>query len=267
MEKPLRQYIGYKGISPLENALLSAVSPSGMPVFGAREARRLTGFGGATVNNLLASLVRKRLVLRLMRDKYCIADTLPEKNFAVAAAAFAPSYVSFWSALSLHGFTEQQPRAVQLASVKQFKPVKFGGISIHAITLKPRNFFGYSNERGFPLALKEKALIDSAVDFENAGGFAEFAKCLGNAWGELDKGRFVEFLLRMGNRSLNSRIGWLISELRLPLGKALAEKIRRKRSTGFVRLNPFKPAGGRPRKYGREWNIIINDSAGGDEVI
>lgn len=238
-------------------AVLKKVSGSDMAVFGVKEVQRLTGFSRTSAVNLLTSLAKKGLVVNLLRDRYCLAEAPAENGFAVATGAFMPSYVSFWSALSFYGFTEQQPRVVQIASTKQFKGVELKQISIKPITIKPRNFFGYALEPGFPVALREKALIDSALNPEQAGGFSEFVKCFRNAWGEIDKERFFKFLFRTNNRSLNSRVGYMIEELGLPAENRFMRMLRKNASKGFVKLNPSKK---KAKKYNKDWRLIVNDS-------
>lgn len=257
MEKALYQNTGYKGVSGFERVLLERMAGSGITVFGTQETMRLVGFGRARAHNLLASLAKKGLAVRVLRNRYCLKETVFENPFAVATRAFVPSYVSFWSALSFYGFTEQQLRVVQIAGPKQFRKVKLKEISIQPITVKPKNFFGYIEMNGFAIASKEKALVDSALNFENAGGFGEFAKCLRNAWGQINKGTFFEFLLKVNNESLNSRIGYLVEETGLSISKRLLQKIHAKKSNCFVKLNPAK---GRAGNYNKKWNIIVNDS-------
>ena len=257
MEKLSYHNTSYKGVSGLERVLLERIAGSGVSVFGIKEAVRLTGFNRARAHNLLASLAKKGRVVKVLRNRYCLRETVFENPFAVATRAFVPSYVSFWSALSFYGFTEQQLHVVQIAATKQFRKVKLREISVQPVTLKPKSFFGYIELNGFAIASKEKALVDSALNFENAGGFGEFTKCLRNAWKEINKGAFVEFLLKANNRSLNSRIGYLIEETGLSTSKRLLQKIHAKKSNCFVKLSPKK---GSCRNYNKKWNIIVNDS-------
>lgn len=264
MEKASYSTTNYKSVSALESTLLNKISGNGLIVFGVREAQRLTGFSRTRVHNLLASLAKKGILVKILRNKYCLKDAILENPFAVATNAFVPSYVSFWSALSFYGFTEQQPAIVQIATPKQFKGVKLKEITIEPFTFKPKSFFGYIKLKGFAIAFREKALVDSAVNFENVGGFNEFVKCLCNAWSEVNKSTFVEFLLKMGNKSLNSRIGFLVECLRLPLSKGLLKKIHANKSVGFVKLNPAKS---RVSNYNKKWKVIVNDSIELEKVL
>ncbi len=257
MEKIQYKNTNYKSVSALESRLLNRISGSGMFVFGVSEAQRLSGFSNTRVHNLLASLAKKGIIVKILRNKYCLEETLSESRFAVATAAFIPSYVSFWSGLSFYGFTEQQPSVVQIAVPKQFKKVQLREIRIQPISVKPENFSGYIRREGFSIASKEKVLVDSAASFENVGGFAEFVKCLRNAWGEIDKRVFVKLLLKVNNKSFNSRIGYLVEELGLSLSRNLLKRIHTRRSSGFVKLNPAKS---KSSKYNKRWNIIVNDS-------
>lgn len=256
MKKALQRYTIYKSISALENTVLSTVSKGDLIVFGVKEIQRLTGFSRVSVINLLVSLTKKKFVIRLSRDKYCLAKSIHENKFAVATNTFIPSYVSFWSALSFYGFTEQQVAVIQLASTKQFKKIKLKEIIIQPITVKPKKFFGYIQENGFSIASREKALIDSASNFKYVGGFAEFTKCFQNAWDEINKDLFVRYLLKINNNSLNSRIGFLIERLNLSIQKKLLQDIQMKCSSGFIKLNIAKK---HSQNYNKKWKIIIND--------
>ena len=264
MEKTLQQDTSYKSISAMENTLLSKISESNTIVFGVRDIQRLTDFSKTTVHNLLTSLKRKGIIVMLLRDKYCLKKSIVENNFAVASNTFVPSYISFWSALSFYGFTEQQISIVQIASPKQFKRVELDEIVIHSVTIKTKNFFGYVRKNNFVIASKEKALVDSALHFENAGGFDEFIKCLKNAWNEINKELFVKYLLKTNNKSLNSRIGFIIEDRELSLSKKLLKKLQLNCSKSFVKLNPSK---NKSNKYNKNWRIIINYSFDEEEVL
>jgi predicted transcriptional regulator of viral defense system len=264
MKKQLFGNSSYKGISSLESALLESIEKSRLPVFGVEEARHLAGFSKARVNNLLASLSRKGIAGKISRNNYFLKKNLVENRFAIAASAFAPAYVSFWTALSFYGFTEQQPSIVQVAVTRQHAGAKALELSVQPVKIRKSLFFGYGLEAGFPMALREKALIDSGLNLEYCGGFNEWAKCFRNAWPELNKALLLEFLLKANSKSLNSRIGYLIEELELKAGKGFLKRLLRNSSKGFVKLSP---SGGKAKEYSKKWKIIINASIASEAVL
>jgi len=147
-------------------------------------------------------------VLRVKRNAYALKSVAEENAFRVATSAATPAYVSFWSALSFYGFTEQQVSAIQLVSTRQEGKLKLAGRKIQTTVFKPGGFFGYERVNGFNIAEKEKALVDSLFQPKKSGGLGEVAKCLKSSWQELNKPRFYRYLLKFGSKSLNSRAGF-----------------------------------------------------------
>jgi len=256
--------INYKGISGKERFILEKIKESALITFGAKEVERISGFSTNSVHSLLFSLRRKGVLVKLMRDRHALKETLFEKKFLVATELFKPCYISFWSALSYYGFTEQQPAAIQIASTKQLKRVELKEIIIWPTTIKPKNFFGYEELNGFVIASEEKALVDSILMPENAGGLNEFIKCLENAWIDINKDKFIQYLLMTNNKSVNSRAGFLIERMKLPIKKELLEKLRKNSSKGFIRLDQTKKI---KNEYNKNWKIIINTEIKEEEIF
>lgn len=248
------------GISKLENHLLSLVNRAGIPVFGVGELEKLSGFDRTKINNTLFSLHKKDLLTRLERDRYAIVDNVPGHEFEIATGAATPSYVSFWSASSFYGFTEQQVSAIQLVSTRQHKPMELMGRKIEITRFKPERFFGYERLENFSIATKEKAIVDSLSDFKKSGGLYEYVDCLKNSWNELDKMVLAGHFLRFKNRSMNSRFGFLLDALRLDINPGLRKRLHDNASTGFVRLDVSKPGNG--GRYDKTWKIQVNAEVG-----
>lgn len=255
MKKQKHNNINYIGVSKLEGYVISLMGESGLAVFGVNDVKRLSGLGKGRINNVLFSLHKKGMITRLERNKYVIKENIPGREFEIATSIIIPSYVSFWSALSFYGFTEQQISTIQLVSTKQHKPAKLLDRKIEITKFKPELFYGYVRKDNFNISSKEKAIIDSLSDFEKAGGLEEFAKCLRNSWKELDKKILVEYLLKFGNKSMNSRFGFLIERINMRMDTQVKNKILKNISEGFVRLDPSSAAS---VKYDKKWRININ---------
>jgi len=257
MKKQVNLNVNYKGVSAGERCLISLVEESGLAVFGVKEIARLSGWNRRKIHNTFQSLESKGLALRVKRNAYALKGVAEENAFRVAASAVTPSYLSFWSALSFYGFTEQQVSAIQLVSTRQEVELLLAGRRIQTTVFKPERFFGYKRVNGFNIAEREKAIVDSLFQPEKSGGLGEVAKCLKNSWGELNKPRFYRYLLKFKSKSLNSRVGFLLEKLSLANGKRMLLK---NRSKGFVKLNPrFK----KTSIYNKKWKIIVNQKISG----
>ena len=208
--------------------------------------------------NLLDRMEEAGLVARVEQGKFLLLGLTPEKVLSnplyIGCNLVAPAYVSFWSALHFHGFTEQVPRNTFVATTHRKKEISFREMHFRFVTLKPQAFFGYRRESlaELPVVVADepKAILDSLSLPQYAGGISEVAKALQIAVseGKLQIPMLVEYAGRLQNSSLSARLGYLL-EL---LGQATAGL---KTSKGPVKLDPQKPIGG---AFNRRWQLYVN---------
>jgi predicted transcriptional regulator of viral defense system len=263
MEKPQKQDIIYMSKSKSESHLLAEVERAELTVFGVAEARTLTRWKDTKIHNTLRSLEKKGLIIRIKRNCYAPERIISENLFAVATESIKPSYISFWTALSHFGFTEQQVPVVQLVSTKQVAENRIRQHRIQVTTFKPKMFYGYARIEGAVLAEREKALVDSLYLPEKCGGLDELAKCLSNSWGQINHKKLIKYTVQFGNSSLVSRMGYLIESLQLEGERFLKELIPYK-SKGYILLSPGKT---RILRHSSKWRIIVNHEIKMEEII
>lgn len=216
----------------------------------------------------LLSLTRRqayRLVARLQSDglvdevekaKYLLLGLEPEKVLSnplfIAGSLVAPAYVSYWSALHHYGFTEQVPRTTFVATTRKKRPVAYRGMAFTFVTVKPDKFFGYRREEigDLPTVVADeaKAIVDSLDLPQHAGGVGEVARALRAALDTVDAPTLVEYANRMANRSLGSRLGYLLELFGRPAPGL-------DRSAGPVKLDPARPPAG---PLIARWQIVAN---------
>ena len=168
---------------------------------------------------LLERLTRQGLVTSVEKGKYLLVGLEPERVLGnplfIAAQLAHPSYISYWSALHYHSLTEQVPHTVFVATTRKKRPVTFQGHRFRYVTIKPDKFFGYRREMvgGLPVVVAdwEKTLIDCLDQPSYAGGMAEVANALSAALPDLDIPLLLGYAARMGDRSLASRLGYLLA--------------------------------------------------------
>lgn len=121
------------------------------------------------VYRLVARLKRQSLIAEVEKGKYLVLGLEPERVLAnplfVAGQLVTPGYVSYWSALHYHGFTEQVPIEVFVATTRKKRPVRFHGYRVRFVSLRRRKFFGYQRVMvaGLPVLIADeaKAIVDS----------------------------------------------------------------------------------------------------------
>jgi len=177
---------------------------------------------------ILSNFLRQRekeLVRPVRAGKYLLLGFQPERVLSnpmfIATHLAHPAYVPYWSALHFHGLTEQVPRTVFVATTRKCRPLDFDGTRFVFVRVAPYKFFGYRREMVGDLpvlvAEREKALVDSLDQPRYAGGLLEVAKALYHAREQLDPERLVEYANRMRNRSLCSRLGYLLDRFGQPV--------------------------------------------------
>lgn len=135
------------------------------PVFTTNELTALTGNSPSAVTQALGYLERQGLIARVYRGIWMeVGQRISPYRVVPFLMPKHRLYVSFLSALHLHGIIEQIPQVVTLASTSHSRTMrtKLGTFSIHQ--LAPGFFKGFDWYRGegdFLIAEPEKALVDS----------------------------------------------------------------------------------------------------------
>lgn len=206
------------------------------------------------------SLKQRDLIREIERGKYLVLGFEPHRvltnPFFIASRIVYPSYISFRSGLHHYGFTEQVPFTVYVATTKRKKEIHFENYRYQYIALAAHKFFGYEKqmvgELPVLIAEKEKALIDSFDQLKCAGGFGEAAKALFNAKGEIDNKKLIDYALKVKNKTLSSRLGFLLEKYQMK-----TSGLKGHLSTSFVPLDPDKP---KSKIWDRKWRLNINVS-------
>lgn len=116
---------------------------------------------------IIKRAVRKGYLIPIRRDLYLIKNTkrIPLNSFEIASIIYGPSYVSFESALSYHGWIPEAVRTITCASVKRAKEFEtpIGIFSYEHIPTKAFSFGVEQHQQGaltLFIASPIKALAD-----------------------------------------------------------------------------------------------------------
>jgi predicted transcriptional regulator of viral defense system len=205
---------------------------------------------------LVAQLKKKALITEVEKGKYLLLGLEPERVLSnplfIASHLVAPAYVSYWTALHFYGFTEQVPLTTFVATTKKKRPVTFRDYRFRFVTIRPGKFFGYRREMVGDLptivADEAKAIVDSLDLPDYAGGLGEIAKALCAALQIVDVDTLVQYANQMGDKSLGSRLGYLLETLGQPAEGLI-------KSASPVKLDVSRSRSGEtdPR-----WQVIVN---------
>lgn len=261
-----------RSLSGADARLLTTLSERGHEIFTTKMAAEILGQTSLAVRKRLHHLVRRRWLQRLEKGKYLVvplsagmAGHHTENELIIASHLVSPSYISYWTALSYYGYTDQPSRTIYIATTKQKRPVTIHGLTYRFIQLQRRKFFGHTpvwiGEKRVNMAEKEKALVDALDHPEFSGGVIQVVKGLWRGREELDLSKLVNDALRMSNRAIAKRLGFLLQRLELGSEQHFA-KLQKKLSAGYAVLDPLSPQQGR---HDAQWQVIVNVS--NDELL
>lgn len=222
--------------------LMRALRAQGMYIFTHEEA--VTAANAANVarsqlNSILSNLVNTHFLLRLRRGLYAGMGSLPGEiqthPFAIATKLVEPAAISHWSALQLHGLTEQVPQIVTTSTPRKIytpsmrlgaRVEKHGwnieGVRYEYVQIKPEHFFGiesiWIDERfQVPVTDKERTVLDLFVFSRMFGGMGEAFSILEQALPSLDIKKLVNYTLRYNKKFTIKRLGWALESCGIAL--------------------------------------------------
>ena len=138
----------------------------GRPIFTTHEITAISGKSASTVAHSLTRLLKQGLLMKIYRGVWAEPGARAISPFEIIPYLFPRQrvYVSFITALNLHGMVEQIPQVITLASTAHTNAIRTsaGVFSVHQ--LAPVFFDGfdwYKGEGSFLIASPEKAFIDS----------------------------------------------------------------------------------------------------------
>ena len=226
--------------------------------FNSHTISALFGLDKFQTFSLLDRMEQAGLVTRIEQGKFLLLGLTPERVLSnplyIGCNLVIPAYISFWSALHFHGFTEQVPRTTFIATTRRKKDITFRGMNFEFITLQPLVFFGYRREMlaELPVVVADepKSILDSLSLPQYTGGISEVAKALQIALSQdsLEMPVLLEYAERLQNASLRSRLGYLLELLGQSTGSLKPAK-------GPVKLDPQNPARG---SYNKRWKLYVN---------
>jgi len=221
------------------------------PVFDLKIVREIIEKDSDYAKLVVHRLKKNKLISEIEKGRY----STNREPIVIASNIIWPSYISCWSALRYHNITEQLPQIISVMTTRKRKKkeVSLYGTKIVFTRIKPKYLFGYERKRyqnfNIFIANKEKALIDSALLKKIS--FSEICDIMRVNIKSVDIDLLVKYLLRIKNKTLIKRFGFLIDKLGIDKYDRFKEIIDFK----YVPLDYAIPADG---KRNKKWRVIDN---------
>ena len=246
-----------KNLTPTQINLMLMLDEYEMDIFTLQELKDFASGEFDDINELVENLVHKQVLSRIERGKYCKHNFRDEK--AIGTFLVPDGAIAYWSALNLHGLTEQFPNTVFIQTTK-VKPEKviFGvTYKFIKITSGKRTGItkeGYGNHR-FAMTDVEKTIVDCFDLPQYSGGYAELIRAFAHA--KLSAEKMIAYCKAVNNWAATKRIGYLAEILGK---KGMKTFIHFAKGQVKEAYNPFDPQGPDTGAFNAAWRLRLNIS-------
>jgi predicted transcriptional regulator of viral defense system len=207
------------------------------------------------LKNSLSRLTKTRHLERLERSLYCVRNF--KNTYLIANLLSENSVIAYWSALNLHGLTEQIPNIVYSQSLRRKNDKTIFKVRYKFVMVKPEKMFGamqmgYGNEI-FRITDVEKTLLDCFNLPQYSGGYAELIRAFYSA--KISSTRLLEYGLKMNNLSVLKRIGFLSELFQMNGFMRFQQKVLKRVNKKYTLIDPFGEDIG---EFIPKWRLRLN---------
>jgi len=194
-----------------QNTLLQIIGENHWDVFTHTMLLQDGRMTRSRLNQTLRSMLNKGEIVQIEKGKYRLQFFSDEQ--VISCFLVPDGGIAYWSALNMHGLTEQFPNEIMIQnSVRTgIWEIPGTGATIRFIKVKPTKitgyqFHGYGNHQ-FRLTDPEKTLVDCFDQLEYSGGYPELLKAFGKA--SPNPKKMIRYSLAIGNNAVIKRIAFL----------------------------------------------------------
>lgn len=209
------------------------------------------------INEILENLVQKELLSRIERGKFCKANFRDEN--VIGTFAVKMGVVAYWSALNLHGLTEQFTNTVYIQTTHKKTDKSIFGVNYRFVKISESKRCGiikqgYGNHV-FYITDVEKTLVDCFDLPQYSGGYAELIRAF--AATPISGEKMITYCRAVNNIAATKRMGFLAE---LFEKKGLKLFIRFAKNQIKDAYNPLDPQGADYGSFNSEWKLRLNIS-------
>ena len=254
----------FKSMSGLEQKLYFSLGEVDQRIFTIQDIKKILDISIEHARNIASDIVKKNaaerikpgLFVRIPESVILDKKQYIEDAILIGAKATKNSFVSYYTALSLHGLAERYSTQIYITTKKHQRDILYHGNTIKYVQVIPKNFFGYktinySNTK-IQISDLERTIIDVINKPKYSGGWSETINCLKNIE-EINYEKILSYLLKFDNKTTARKTGYLFEKLSNlnPTEKVLKE-IKELSGSQDLYFDTTKKG-----KYDKEWNIIV----------
>lgn len=224
-------------------------------IFGIDSIEKTIDFQFSNLNEILENLVEKEFLSRIERGKYCRTNFRNEK--VIGCHLVSDGVISYWSALNIHGLTEQFPNTVFIQTTKVKSEKSVFGVTYQFVKINPRKrsniqYEGFGNHR-YTITTIEKTIVDCFDLPQYSGGYSELIRAFNDA--ELDQDKLIESCEAINNLSAIKRMAFFAELLQKKKLSRFLKFAETKVNPRYILIDPFGPSEG---VFNSKWKLRLN---------
>jgi len=192
---------------------------------------------------------------KIEKGKYC-RNTF-RNEYVIGSFLTNDATIAYWSALNIHGLTEQIPNKVFVQTTKKKQSKEIFGVFYQFVKVRSGKMTGIiktgAGTNRFRITDIEKTIVD-CFDLPNySGGFMELVRAFKQT--KLSSQKIISYLEAVNNKSATKRIGYLAELFDKKGFKGLINYAKKQKSKNYDLLDIY---GKKEGKYNSDWRLIIN---------
>lgn len=207
------------------------------------------------INEIIENLVHKKLLSRIERGKYCKANFRDEK--VIGCFLVPDGAIAYWSALNLHGLTEQFSNTLFIQTTKVKKNKKVFGVNYRFVTIPPEKRDGIVKQghgnHSYAITDIEKTITDCFDLPQYSGGYAELIRAFAKT--RLSSEKMIRYCRAINNIAATKRMGYLAELFQKPGMKSFLQFAKQQVREAY---NPLDPKGPDSGDFNSEWRLRLN---------
>jgi predicted transcriptional regulator of viral defense system len=251
-----------ENITPSQKDLMMLLDENELDIFSLEDIKELLGHSSEDANELMENLVHKSLFSRIERGKYCRTNFRDEK--VIGCFLVPDGVIAYWSALNLHGLTEQFSNNLYIQTTRSKKSKTVFGVNYQFVKIKETKRVGVSTEgfgnHKYRITDKEKTLIDCFDLPHYSGGYSELIRAFGQS--EPNQDKMIQYCQAIDNISVVKRLAFLTELLQKPKMTRFLNYAKKQVNPRYVLMDPF---GAETGTFNSKWKLQLNISA--EEIV
>lgn len=246
-----------KKLSTKELESLKLISDYELTIFNFEKILEISELNRYKLQDILTIYTQKGILSRIEKGLYCIRNF--RNPYVIGNFIVKNGSIAYWSALNIHGLTEQISNVVYVQSEYRKNDKKIFNTQYKFIKVKPSKIsgiiqMGYGNEQ-FNVTNVEKTLFDCFDLPQYSGGYEELIRAFYKA--KINTTKLLELVKNTGNLSVLKRMAFLSELYEMKGFTKFQNEVLKMMNVKYTIIDPF---GENTGEFNSKWRIRLNIS-------